>query len=186
MTQNDRATLAHIIEKARDAAAGGFGALSTGEKLAAGLVLNRPDWLQSEGYTIAEALDRLGPTWVALLPAAAKQLAREADAVAEGLAKARYSAAVDSFFTGDEVHLRSKLVTYGNAPGYRDATLIFDVEQLYANGPQAKARIDLRIRPEDAESIVRHLRDVHSFAWRDGRRPIDAKEGESRPLWLDR
>lgn len=178
--------LEQIIDKARSAAAGEYGVLSTGEKLAAALVLNRPDWLESEGYTIAEALDRLGPSWVAQLPAAAKQLAREAEAVAEGLAKARYSAAVDSFFTGDEVRLRSKLVTYGDAPGYRDASLIFDVEQLYANGPQAKARIDLRIRPEDAESIVRHLRDVHTFAWRDGRRPIDAKEGETRPAWLDR
>lgn len=39
--------LQHIITKARDAKHGGFGVLSTGEKLAAALVLNRPcGWLK--------------------------------------------------------------------------------------------------------------------------------------------
>lgn len=37
--------LQHIITKARDAKHGGFGVLSTGEKLAVALVLNRPEWL---------------------------------------------------------------------------------------------------------------------------------------------
>jgi hypothetical protein len=36
------ADLAHILAKSRDAAAGGIGALSTGEALAAALVLNGP------------------------------------------------------------------------------------------------------------------------------------------------
>ncbi|WP_370059660.1 hypothetical protein [Sinorhizobium fredii] len=44
MSVTDR-ELKHIITKARDAKHGGFGVLSTGEKLAAALVLNRPDWL---------------------------------------------------------------------------------------------------------------------------------------------
>jgi hypothetical protein len=39
------ADLAHILAKTRDAAVGGIGALSTGEALAAALVLNRTDWL---------------------------------------------------------------------------------------------------------------------------------------------
>ena len=43
------ADLARILAKARDAAAGGIGALSTGEALAAALVLNRPDWLATDG-----------------------------------------------------------------------------------------------------------------------------------------
>lgn len=80
--------LEQIVDKARAAAAGDYGVLSSGEKLAAALVLNRADWLQLEGYTIAEAIDRLGPQWVAALPAAAKQLKREIEVVQEQLAKA--------------------------------------------------------------------------------------------------
>lgn len=56
--------LQHIFEKSRAAKFGGFNSLSTGEKLAAALVLNRPDWLEAMGYTIAEAIDRLDPGWV--------------------------------------------------------------------------------------------------------------------------
>lgn len=64
----------HMLAKCRDARAGGWGVLSTGEKLAAALVLNRPDWLQEQGYTIAEALDRIGPEWSEMVPAVAKAL----------------------------------------------------------------------------------------------------------------
>ena len=37
--------LKHIVKKCRDAKHGSFGVQSTGEKLTATLVLNRPDWL---------------------------------------------------------------------------------------------------------------------------------------------
>ena len=67
------ADFAQILAKTRDAVAGGLGALSTGEALAAALVLNRPDWLASMNYTIAEAIERIGPEWIRLIPAAAKQ-----------------------------------------------------------------------------------------------------------------
>ena len=41
------------------------GALSTGEALAAALILNRPEWLANMRYTICEAIDRLdGDGWV--------------------------------------------------------------------------------------------------------------------------
>lgn len=66
--------LRHIVGKSRDAQCGGFVALSTGEKLAAALVLNRPDWLAKMDYTIAEAIGRIGPQWAALIPDAAKLL----------------------------------------------------------------------------------------------------------------
>ncbi len=78
MTDNHQATLTHITEIARNAAACGFESLSLGDQLAAALVLNRADQLAAIGYTIPEALDRLGPTWVGHLPAAAKLLAKEA------------------------------------------------------------------------------------------------------------
>jgi hypothetical protein len=72
--------LDHIVSKARDANNGGFGVLSTGEKLAAALILNRADWLAGMDYTMAEAIDRVGAQWLALIPAAARILRDEADA----------------------------------------------------------------------------------------------------------
>jgi hypothetical protein len=74
--------LQHIITKARDAKHGGFGVLSTGEKLAAALVLNRPDWLAEMNYTLAEAIERVGPQWLALIPEAARVLEYEDEHVA--------------------------------------------------------------------------------------------------------
>ncbi|PRG49292.1 hypothetical protein [Burkholderia multivorans] len=71
--------LDHIISKARDAKHGGFGVLSTGEKLAAALVLNRPDWLAKMDYSLAEAIERVGPAWLSLIPEAARRLAYEAE-----------------------------------------------------------------------------------------------------------
>lgn len=71
--------LEQIVSKARDAKRGGFGVLSTGEKLAAALVLNRADWLASMDYTMAEAIDRVGPQWLARIPEAARRLAYEGE-----------------------------------------------------------------------------------------------------------
>lgn len=43
-----------------------FGVLSTGEKLAVALVLDRHDLIAqiNGGYEMLEAMDRLGPTWL--------------------------------------------------------------------------------------------------------------------------
>ncbi|MGB3390069.1 MAG: hypothetical protein WBA88_19035 [Pseudaminobacter sp.] len=71
--------LNHIVSKSRDAKNGGFGVLSTSEQLAAAFVLNRPDWLASAGYTMAEAVERLGAKWLALIPPAARILRDEDD-----------------------------------------------------------------------------------------------------------
>ncbi|MFC7521425.1 hypothetical protein ACFQS6_17760 [Xanthomonas populi] len=73
--------LQHIVGKSRDAERGGFGVLSTGEKLAVALVLNRFDWLTQMGYTIAEAIERIGTSWTALIPDAAKQLEGDFDSL---------------------------------------------------------------------------------------------------------
>jgi len=77
--------LHHIVTKARDAKRGGFSVLSTGEKLAAALTLNRFDWLTQMGYTIAEAIERIGPSWTALIPDAAKQLEPGIDSIQDKL-----------------------------------------------------------------------------------------------------
>jgi hypothetical protein len=50
---------------------------STGEQVAVALVLNRADWLEEQGYTIAEAIERAGQDWVAIIPQVARQLAEE-------------------------------------------------------------------------------------------------------------
>jgi hypothetical protein len=71
--------LDHIVRKSRDAKNGSFGVLSTSEQLAAAFVLNRPDWLASAGYTMAEAVKRLGANWLALIPPAARILRDEDD-----------------------------------------------------------------------------------------------------------
>lgn len=75
--------LQQIIEKSRDARDNGYGVLSTGERIAAALVLNRADWLAEMGYSMALAIDRLGPEWLACVPAAARQLVYEGE-VARG------------------------------------------------------------------------------------------------------
>lgn len=64
----------HITQQA---ALSGIGAMSLGEALTAGLVLNRSDWLRDCGYSIADALDRIGPEWAARLSAVARQFHNE-------------------------------------------------------------------------------------------------------------
>ena len=78
MHHDNENTFNHMLQKCRDAAAGGWSAQSTGEKLAAALVLNRADWLASMDYTIAEAIERVGEDWLRLVPRVAKTLKDEA------------------------------------------------------------------------------------------------------------
>ena len=75
---NDR--YEHLLRKSRDAKRGGHEAWSvqsTGEKVAVALVLNRADWLSTIQYTIAEAIERSGIEWVAMIPQVARQLGEE-------------------------------------------------------------------------------------------------------------
>jgi hypothetical protein len=70
----------HLLNKARDAKHGGHDAwsvMSTGEKVAVALVLNRSEWLTEFGFTIPEAIDRSGPAWLAFIPKIARDLADE-------------------------------------------------------------------------------------------------------------
>jgi hypothetical protein len=70
----------HLLNKSRDAKRGDYDAWavqSTGEKVAVALVLNRADWLAEYDYTIAEAIERAGQEWIAVIPQIARQLAEE-------------------------------------------------------------------------------------------------------------
>src|SRR3546814_4408365 len=64
----------HIVQQA---AHYGIGTMSLGEVLTAALVLDRSDWLRERGYSIAQALDRIGPEWAARLCTVARQFHTE-------------------------------------------------------------------------------------------------------------
>lgn len=65
----------HILAKCQAAKRlGNTGPLSTGEALAAALVLNRADWLKEMDYTILQAIDRVGDDWMRQLPEVARYL----------------------------------------------------------------------------------------------------------------
>ena len=78
--------LEQILDKSRAARDGHFGVLSTGEKLAAALVLNRPEWLAKMDYTMADAIERVGPEWLTAIPEASRILTHEAELAAEAVA----------------------------------------------------------------------------------------------------
>jgi len=185
------ADLAHILAKARDAAAGGIGALSTGEALAAALVLNRPDWLATMEYSIAEAIERIGPDWARLVPAAARQFKQDSDEAAYAAAERTRQAKLAAHFApqadGEVLDFSATLLTSGNAPGYRDVSLTFNLKAI-GEGLQQSVQVRIRIRPEDGEEVVREITNVHRLAWeRSGAgRPLDAKPNEQRPNWIDR
>lgn len=187
VTKIGNADLDHMVRKARDAEAGGFGVMSTGERLVVALILNRPDWLAQMDYTIAEAIERAGPEWVRLIPAAAKQFDRDrqqaAYETAEAAKQATLAQATRDQADGDVINFDASLVTWGDSPGYRDVHLTFDLRPI-GEPQQPTIRAEVRVRPEDGETIVRHITRVHRFAWeREG--PIDAKPGEQRPRWID-
>lgn len=65
-----------VVMAQADIEVGTLGPWSTGEKIAVCLVLNRGDWLTRIGYTMLEAIDRLGPDWLEGCHIAAKELGR--------------------------------------------------------------------------------------------------------------
>jgi hypothetical protein len=170
-----RDALEHLVGKALDAATGGLGALSTGEQLAVALILNRPDWIVEMGYTLAEAIDRVEPQWLSLIPQAARAVATANQALAGAVSSARIAQRTSQLLpdTPDEViDLTATLVTDGDAPGYRDASFVFDFAAI---GSSKTHRAQFRIRPDDAGTIVGHLLDVHRRAWRRGSRSTQSQ-----------
>ncbi len=188
-----RETLNHIVGVCRLAAKqGNVGVLSTGESLVAAIVLNRADWLAEMDYTITEALDRLGGEWVSQLSAARKVLDDDANAalvVAEGMAKARVRPVPKAAKDDGEptiIDYDGTLVTYGEAPGYRDVYLTVDLREIDGTLDGHKFRASIRLNAGDSGDVAQHILRVHGFAWSTARGPIDKKEGEKRPAWLNR
>ncbi|KQW02797.1 hypothetical protein [Rhizobacter sp. Root1221] len=86
-----------------------------------------------------------------------------------------------------EDRVQAKLVTCGDAPGYRDVTLTLDCELVgdYRE-PVGPVRLEINLGADDSVSVMQHVRRAHAFAWRHGNRaPLDAGAGERRPSWLD-
>ncbi|AXV99238.1 hypothetical protein CJO80_27180 (plasmid) [Ralstonia solanacearum] len=78
-------------------------------------------------------------------------------------------------------HCAARYRTYGNAPGYRDVTLILEV----ADGVARTAPVELQLSAADSAELARNLLDLHRRAWRDAQRgPLDRQAGETRPHWL--
>jgi hypothetical protein len=190
VTNIDSADLAHLLGKACDAASSGTSDMSTGEKLAVALILNRPDWLAAMNCTLAEAMERVGPDWLRLIPAVAQQFKREheeaAYAVAVKARQAKLAPVLAQQATDEVMDFSATLITSGDAPGYRDVRFTFDLEPI-GEGRRPTIRAAISINAQDGERIVRHITGVHRFAWdRSGGRPLDAKPGEQRPSWIDR
>ena len=179
--------LTQILAKTTDAANGGLGGLSTCEALVAALVLNRPDWLASLEYTIAEALERIGPDWARLGPAAARQFSRETEKAAAAAADKALQDKLVQFSAQkepnrEELDFSAAFITASRAPGYRDVSLTFDLKAI-GPGRRATFRASLRVNPRDGEAVVGEIIAAHRFAWAR-RRPIDAGPEEERPPWI--
>jgi len=176
------ADLTHFLGKAHDAAGRGLNGMSTGGQLAVALILDRPDWIAAQGFTIAEAMEKIGPEWLRLIPALAGQFHH---AAAEKVRQAKLAQFNVQRAEDDALYFSATLDACGDAPGYHDVHLTFDLAPL-GDEPKSTIRTSIQIRPEDGERIVRHIVGVHRFAWDcSGGRPIDAKPDEQRPRWID-
>jgi hypothetical protein len=69
-----------LLNKARNAMRDGrnaWGKQSTFEKVAVALILDREDWFEEFGYTLAEAIECIGQERAAMIPQIARQIASE-------------------------------------------------------------------------------------------------------------
>lgn len=90
----------------------------------------------------------------------------------------------------DGAYVSAKLVSTGSAPGYRDVRMVLDCSLVGTDAEHLTApkpvRIELGLGPADGQALMEHIQEVHRFAWGARReRPLDAKEGEPRPRWID-
>ncbi|WP_166255866.1 hypothetical protein [Marinobacter salicampi] len=181
--------LTHMVSSALAAAQQGYGALSTGEALAAALVLNDAEALADRGVSIAEALERIGKEWASLIPAVSKRVASRLGDIEQTRQQGRLYKAeqrvLDLAGDAEPVDLEAKYVTHGEAPGYRDIYLTLKLAPIGAgiDGPQS-VTATVRLNAEDSAVVAKEILNIHRFAWRNGDKPIDVKEGEHRPSWL--
>lgn len=150
--------LARIIGCAQEASWGGISALSTGEALAAALVLDRADWIDRLGFTLAQAIARIEPDWLALLPVAAQLLEQDLNYRAAPPSQEPQAAS-----PGEPVHLDARLLSCGYASGCSETLLTFD---LWPHGaaPDLPLRIRIHVQPGDSERIMSHMSGAQPVA----------------------
>jgi hypothetical protein len=84
--------------------------------------------------------------------------------------------------TDEPPRIQAKVITYGNAPGYRDFSVTIEITDPW-NGGRTR-QIELALSADDSTSICRAMLRTQSLAWhRD--RPLDALPHEQkRPTWI--
>ena len=85
-------------------------------------------------------------------------------------------------FAPDVPRYQLALQRVDEAPGYRSATIVAQVFRSNVAEESAK-EVELVFRAADTERLASALVGLHQRAW-SGKRPIDAKPDEVRPLWL--
>lgn len=88
-----------------------------------------------------------------------------------------------------EDDVSGKLISDGNAPGYRGTTLRLDCEVIDdERAAFGTFRKKVHLQHPSPVDMLQHLQYVHAFAWRDWPRrgPFDARAVEQRRPWLDR
>lgn len=79
----------------------------------------------------------------------------------------------------EPTRMQAKLITYGNAPGYRDASITVEV----IDGGKRR-QLELALSAEATESLCREWLRNHALAWHE-HRPLDAQPNEQRrPTWV--
>lgn len=80
----------------------------------------------------------------------------------------------------DGGHFNARVLTLGEAPGYRDISLVLAI------GSDGNTQVDVHLDASSSVDVMLHIAGVHAFCWRSERGPLDARKGETRPQWLDR
>lgn len=72
--------LGHLYSMAWVAAVKGrrsWSTQSTEEKIAVAIALNRPDWLNAVGFTLAQAVASMESSWIAMMPVLVERLQKD-------------------------------------------------------------------------------------------------------------
>ena len=103
----------------------------------------------------------------------------------EEIIKAWGVAPPDPPVPADGAELAARLITAGDAPGYRDVTLHFSCKPMpRSDSSERSMHLNLHIDAKSAEAIADHILGVHRFAWSRNELPLDVRPGEQPPRWF--
>lgn len=96
----------------------------------------------------------------------------------------QHRGARNGVFVADDSHFNVEVVNHGHAPGYRSISLIVKMSELQSDGEGAARNVSLNFAKDDAFAAMTLIADINRFAWRNGRRPLDADPDDQPPTWL--